>query len=73
MRHSGTLQGRLLTRFTRWAVVASCGIALVGCSDDEGDDDGPVGPPGSAELPTQEALRAALQAVVGSPPAGSGG
>jgi uncharacterized protein GlcG (DUF336 family) len=51
----------------------SCGIALVGCSDDDDDNGGLVGPDGSAELPAQEALRAALEGVVGNPPAGNGG
>ena len=65
--------GRLFTRVTRWAFVASCGVALVGCSDDDDDDGGLIGPPGSAELPAQEALQAALESVVGNPPAGNGG
>src|SRR5687768_17115144 len=60
MRHPASLHVRPLLRFTRWAVAASCVVAVVGCSDDDDDDDGLVGPPGSTELPTQEALRAAL-------------
>jgi uncharacterized protein GlcG (DUF336 family) len=73
MRHPAFLHVRPLPRFTRWAVAASCVVALVGCSDDDDDDNGLVGPPGSTELPTQEALRAALETVVGNPPSGNGG
>jgi uncharacterized protein GlcG (DUF336 family) len=62
-----------LARLTRWAVVCGCCVLLAGCGDDEGDDDGIVGPPGSAELPTHDELRAALETVVGNPPAGNGG
>jgi uncharacterized protein GlcG (DUF336 family) len=54
-------------------LAASCGLVLLACSDDDDDDGGLVGPPGSAELPTQEALRAALETVVGNPPSGNGG
>jgi uncharacterized protein GlcG (DUF336 family) len=72
MRHPAFLHVRPLPRFTRWAVAASCVVAVVGCSDDD-DDNGLVGPPGSTELPSQEALRAALETVVGNPPSGNGG
>ena len=65
--------GTLRAGLTRWGLAASCAVALLGCSDDDGDDDGPVGPAGSEELPTQEALRAALVTAVGDPPAGNGG
>jgi uncharacterized protein GlcG (DUF336 family) len=54
-------------------VVGTCCLALAGCSDDDDDDGGVVGPPGSAELPTHDALRAALETVVGNPPSGNGG
>src|SRR5215207_9770807 len=73
MRPPPARYGRVVPLFTRWALVASTALALGGCSDDDDDDGGTVGPPGSAELPAQEALRAALETVVGNPPAGNGG
>ena len=48
-------------------------LAIAGCSDDDDDDDGGLGPSGSEELPTHDELFAALDAVVGNPPAGNGG
>jgi len=57
----------------RWTVVGTCCLALVGCSEDDDDDGGVVGPPGSSELPSHDALRAALATVVGNPPSGNGG
>lgn len=73
MRQSRWSPAPALPQLTRWALAVSCGMALAGCSDDDDDDDGLIGPPGSAELPTQEALRAALETVVGNPPSGNGG
>jgi len=58
----------------RWShrAIGLC-LALVGCSEDDDDDGGVVGPPGSSELPSHDALRAALETVVGNPPSGNGG
>lgn len=61
-----------LSRVPRWVLIGGCCLALAGCSDDD-DDEGPLGPPGSAELPSHDELREALLAVVGNPPAGNGG
>jgi uncharacterized protein GlcG (DUF336 family) len=52
--------------------IALC-LAIAACSDDDDDDDGALGPSASAELPTHDQLFAALDAVVGNPPAGNGG
>lgn len=59
------------TERSRWrhlgATLLSCGLAfaLVACDDDDDDDDsGGFGPPQTEGLPTHEALRTALQAVV---------
>ncbi len=64
-----------VTRRSRQVVLAAMGCALVGtlaaCGDD--DDGGLVGPPAAADLPTLTALRTALEAAVGNPPAGNGG
>jgi uncharacterized protein GlcG (DUF336 family) len=59
-------------RITRglWAM-ALC-LTIAGCSDDD-DDDGGLGPSGSDELPSRDDLFAALDGVVGNPPAGNGG
>jgi uncharacterized protein GlcG (DUF336 family) len=73
MTEPGASPRSRLARLAGWAVVCGCCVVLAACSDDEGDDDGIVGPPGSAELPTQEALHAALVTAVGDPPAGNGG
>jgi uncharacterized protein GlcG (DUF336 family) len=59
-------------RVTRGLVAMALCLAIAGCSDDD-DDDGGVGPSGSTELPTHDALFAALDGVVGNPPAGNGG
>ncbi|HEU5040381.1 MAG TPA: hypothetical protein VFT84_06155, partial [Gemmatimonadales bacterium] len=73
MPHPVGLWDRWPRAVRRWMVVGTCCLALAGCSDDDDDDGGVVGPPGSAELPTHDALRAALETVVGNPPSGNGG
>jgi uncharacterized protein GlcG (DUF336 family) len=74
MTEPGASPRSRLARLAGWAVVCGCCVVLAACSDDEGDDDdGIIGPPGSTELPTQEALHAALVTAVGDPPAGNGG
>ena len=73
MPHLGGLWDHGPSAARRWALAATCCLALAGCSDDDDDDGGVVGPPGSAELPTHDELRAALLAAVGNPPSGNGG
>ena len=58
-------------RITRGLVAMALCLALAGCSDD--DDAGGLGPSGSDELPSHDALFAVLDSVVGNPPAGNGG
>jgi len=57
---------RPLAQLTRWALIGTCCLALVGCSEEDTDDDGIVGPPGSTDLPTHDELRAALEACDGA-------
>lgn len=62
----------MLPQLTRWALVGLCCLVVVGCDDDE-ENGGIVGPPGSTDLPTYAELRSALEQVVGNPPSGNGG
>ena len=56
------------------AVLLSCGLAfgIAACSDDDGNNNGGVGPDGSPNLPTFEQLQAALDAVQALPDVASG-
>jgi len=71
---------QMLTARSRWRQVGiallSCGfaLALVACDDDDSDGDGNgFGPPQTEGLPSHEALRTALQAVVAEGAGGNGG
>ncbi len=70
----------MLTDRWQWrrfgATLLSCGfaLALLACDDDDGDEDGNgFGPPQTEGLPSHDALRTALQAVVAEGAAGNGG
>ncbi|CAN5763774.1 heme-binding protein [soil metagenome] len=68
------LDGRLtdVRRIARGVLAVALCLAIAGCSDDDDNDGGALGPDGSEALPSHDDLLEALDAAV-SDPAGNGG